>query len=117
MSTYKLIGWLSLQTGFMLPSASVSLFTHSLQIPAYTLIGTYQNPSAGLQKLMEIGTIIGDKAYSEQYIADAPRFTGYLSTVQKMIDSLVIKKSLGTGIGPMLDNSTNLYLQTTWKVL
>ena len=26
-----------------------------------------------------------------------------------MIDSLVIKKSLGTGIGPMLYNSTNLY--------
>ena len=25
-----------------------------------------------------------------------------------MIDSLVIKKSLGTGMGPMLDNSTNL---------
>ena len=30
---------------------------------AYTLIGTYELPSSGLQKLMEIGTIIGDKAY------------------------------------------------------
>jgi hypothetical protein len=39
--------------------------------PAYMLIGTYQNPSAGLQKLMEIGMIIGDKAYVMQYIADA----------------------------------------------
>jgi hypothetical protein len=73
------------------------------------LIGTYQNHSAGLQKLMEIGTIIGDKAYCMQYIADAPKYSDYLPTVQKMIDSLVIKKSLGTGIGPMLDNSTNLY--------
>ncbi|MGB6590590.1 MAG: hypothetical protein WBE68_03685, partial [Candidatus Nitrosopolaris sp.] len=40
--------------------------------PAYTLIGTYQDRSAGVQKLMEIGTINGDKAYSVQYIADAP---------------------------------------------
>ena len=30
--------------------------------PAYTLIGTYQDRSAGLQKLMEIGTVNGDKA-------------------------------------------------------
>jgi hypothetical protein len=58
---------------------------------------------------MEIGTINGDKAYSVEYIADAPRYTDYLPTVQKMIDSLVIKKSLGTGIGSITDNSTNLY--------
>jgi hypothetical protein len=58
---------------------------------AYTLIGTYELHSSGLQKLMEVGTIIGDKAYSVQYIADAPRFTDYLPTVQKMIDSLQIK--------------------------
>lgn len=40
-----------------------------------------------------------------QYIADAPKYSDYLSTVQKMIDSLVIKKSLGTGIVTMRDNS------------
>ena len=57
----------------------------------YTLIRTYQDPSFGLQKLMEIGTIIGDKAYSVQYIADAPRYSNYLPTVQWMIQSLVIK--------------------------
>jgi len=45
---------------------------------AYTIIGTYQNPSTGLQKLMEIGTIIGDTVYSMQYIADAPRYADYL---------------------------------------
>jgi len=27
--------------------------------PAYTLIGTYELPSSDLQKLMEVGTIIG----------------------------------------------------------
>jgi hypothetical protein len=63
---------------------------------AYTLIGTYQDRSAGLQKLMEVGTIIGDKAHSVQYIADTPKYSGYLPTVQKMIDSMVIKKSSGT---------------------
>jgi hypothetical protein len=62
--------------------------------PAYTLIGTYELPSSGLQKLMEIGTIIGDKAYSVQYIADAPRYADYLPIVQKMISSLVIKNTL-----------------------
>ena len=60
---------------------------------AYMLIGTYHNPSAGLQKLMEIGTIIGDNVYSVQYIADAPKYSDYLPTVQKMIGLLVIKKS------------------------
>jgi hypothetical protein len=73
--------------------------------PAYMLIGTYQDRSAGLQKLMEMGTIIGDKAYSVQYIADAPKYSDYLPTVQKMIDSLVINKSLGKGIEPMIDNN------------
>ena len=38
-----------------------------------------------------------------------------LPTVQKMIDSLVIKKSLGTGIGSITDNSTNLYLDNLEK--
>jgi eukaryotic-like serine/threonine-protein kinase len=59
--------------------------------PAYTLIGTYDLHSFGLQKLMEVGTIIGDKVYYVQYIADAPRYTDYLPIVQKMIQSLVIK--------------------------
>jgi hypothetical protein len=62
--------------------------------PAYTIIGTYELPSSGLQKIMEIGTIIGDKAYSLQYIADAPKFSGYLPAVQKMIDSLQITSQL-----------------------
>jgi hypothetical protein len=43
---------------------------------------------------MEIGTIIGDKAYSVQYIADAPRYTDYLPIVQKMIESLVTENCI-----------------------
>jgi len=66
---------------------------------AYTIIGTYKNPSFGLQQLMETGTITGDKAYSVQYIADASKYADYLSIVQKMIGSLAIKNSMETGIG------------------
>jgi hypothetical protein len=63
--------------------------------PAYTLIGTYQDRSAGLQKVMEIGTIIGDKAYSVQYIADAPKYSSYFPAAQKIIGSLVIENPTG----------------------
>ena len=40
---------------------------------------------------MEIGTIIANKAYIVEYIADAPKYSDYLLTVQRMIQSLVIK--------------------------
>jgi hypothetical protein len=81
--------------------------------PAYTIIGTYQNPSFGLQQLMETGTIIGDKVYSVQYIADAPRYADYLPTAQKMIDSLMINKSTGIDIGSMSNNSTKMHPNNT----
>lgn len=60
---------------------------------AYELVGTYEDPSSGLQKLMGIGTIIGDQVYIIQYIVDAPRYSDYLPNVQQMIDSLQIKSS------------------------
>jgi hypothetical protein len=45
-----------------------------------------------------------------QYIADAPRYSDYFPTVQKMIaHTLVIKRSIGTGNGPIPDNVTKLY--------
>jgi hypothetical protein len=37
------------------------------------------------------------------------RYNDYLPTVQKMIDSLVIKNSTETDIGAMPDNSTKFY--------
>jgi hypothetical protein len=72
--------------------------------PAYRIIGTYQKPPFGLQKLIEVGTIIGGKAYSVQYIAYACQYSNYLLLVQKMIRSLVIKNQhkhiLGTKMHP-----------------
>jgi hypothetical protein len=64
---------------------------------------------------MEIGTITGDKAYSVQYIADAPRYADYLPIVQKMISSLVIKNSTETDIGTVPDNTTNLHADNLEK--
>jgi len=58
---------------------------------------------------MEIEAIIGDKAYSVQYIADVSQHSDYLPTAQEMISSLVIKNSIETGIGPVPNNSTKLY--------
>jgi len=63
-----------------------------------------------MQKLMEIGTIIGDKAYSVQYIADAPTFgiRDYdLAWVESLIDQdpvyiidliCISKELLSTGL-------------------
>lgn len=63
--------------------------------PAYTIVGTYQDPSSGPQKLMEVGTITGGKVYFIQYIAGESKYSDYLSVVQGMIDSLAIKGSVG----------------------
>ena len=57
---------------------------------AYTLIGTYQDAKQGLQKLMEVGTIVNGKAYYMQYIANAPRYHDYLPTLRQMINSMSI---------------------------
>lgn len=53
-----------------------------------------------------VGTILGDKAYSEQYIADAPWFTGLFinSTKDRFGGDLEI-----TGTEPIPDNGTKLY--------
>jgi hypothetical protein len=74
---------------------------------AYTIIGTYDLPSSGLQKLIEIGTIIRDNAYILQYIADAPKYSEYLPAVQNMIHSLAINSSTGTSTRLLPGNGIN----------
>ena len=58
---------------------------------------------------MEIGTIIGDKAYSLQYIADAPRYSEYLPAVRNMIHSLAINSSAGMGTRLLPGNGTKSF--------
>jgi hypothetical protein len=64
---------------------------------------------------MEIGTIIGDKAYSLQYIVDAPRYSEYLPVVRNMIHSLAINSSTrflpGIGLCPELQKYGSLLIR------
>jgi tetratricopeptide (TPR) repeat protein len=85
---YSLDGYKNFFSAFKL----LKLNTHSTLDghSAYALVGIYQDSSFGLQKLMEVGTIIGNKAYYVQYIADAPRYSDYLPVLQNMINSLQI---------------------------
>ena len=57
--------------------------------PAYRLIYTDREDNINY-KTMEIGTIIGDKVYYIQYIAEEKKYSNYLPTIQMMINSLQI---------------------------
>jgi S1-C subfamily serine protease len=57
--------------------------------PAYRLIYTDREDNINY-KTMEIGTIIGDKVYYIQYIAEENKYSTYLPTIQMMINSLQI---------------------------
>ena len=56
--------------------------------PAYLLLYAYTNPTAGKIFTMDIGIKDGSKAYVISYSAEQQEFHFYLSTVEKMIDSL-----------------------------
>ena len=57
--------------------------------PAYKLVYTDREDDTNY-KTMEIGTIIGDKVYYIEYIAEEERYTNYLPTIQMMINSFEI---------------------------
>ena len=57
--------------------------------PAYRLIYTDREDNINY-KTMEIGTIIGDKVYYIEYIAEEKKYSNYLPTIQMMINSLEI---------------------------
>ena len=74
---------------------------------AYTIVWTYTNPSYGIRKSIEIGTIIGNKGYFVDYTAAEGKFQNYLPLVQKMINSFEIINST-TGV----NYSTSSHRQT-----
>jgi hypothetical protein len=76
---------------------------------AYTIIWTYTNPTYGMRKSIEIGTIIGGKGYFVDYTAAEGKFQKYLPVVQKMINSFEIINST-TGV----NSSTSSYRQTIY---
>ena len=57
--------------------------------PAYKLVYTDVEDDTNY-KTMEIGTIIGDKVYYIEYIAEAEKYSGYIPTIQMMINSFEI---------------------------
>ena len=62
--------------------------------PAYKLVYTEtledeEDESTNL-KSMEIGTIIGDRLYFIEYIAEEEKYSNYLPTIEMMIDSIEI---------------------------
>lgn len=61
----------------------------------YKIVGTYQDPETkSTQKIMEIGTITGENlAYIIRFYADPTKFSYYLPTIQKMIDSFEINNN------------------------
>jgi hypothetical protein len=65
---------------------------------AYTIMWTYINPSFGLRKSIELGTIIGNKGYFVDYTAAESKFQNYLPVAQKMIKSFEIINSTTAGL-------------------
>lgn len=57
--------------------------------PAYKLVYTNVEDDTNY-KTMEIGTIIGDKVYYIEYIAEEEKYSNYLPTIQMMINSFEI---------------------------
>jgi DNA-binding beta-propeller fold protein YncE len=58
--------------------------------PAYNLVYASTIEDGTNLKVMEIGTIISNKAYFIEYFAEAEKYDTYLPTIQKMIDSFEI---------------------------
>jgi hypothetical protein len=76
-------------TDFNLIESNTNITLGGGNNPAYGLIYTYRENSTNY-KIMEIGTIIGDRIYYIKYSAEEKHFSNYLPTIQMMINSLQI---------------------------
>ncbi len=59
---------------------------------AYEVVYTYSDPIIGKAKAMEFWIVNAGKAYMLSYHADAGKYSKYLPTIRKMIDSFVTLK-------------------------
>lgn len=57
---------------------------------AYLLEGRYDDAKLEIQKVKEVGTIIGNKGYFVQYIASPSIYSHYVPIVETMLDSVQI---------------------------
>jgi eukaryotic-like serine/threonine-protein kinase len=79
---------LSLPSFELIESTSATLSDN----PARRVVYTYSDAEIGITRTMEILTIKDDKLYFISYTADATKYSNYLPTIQKMIDSFKISK-------------------------
>jgi hypothetical protein len=54
---------------------------------AYTIVWTYNHPTYGMRKSIEIATILGSKGYFVDYTAATTNFSKFLPVAEKMIES------------------------------
>jgi hypothetical protein len=54
---------------------------------AYSIVWTYNHPTYGMRKSIEIATIMGSRAYFVDYTAATTNFSKYLPVAEKMIES------------------------------
>lgn len=76
-------------------SSSMNDFTLAGR-PAYSLETAYTDPEFGPQRMLEVATIIGNKAYNLQYIVEPHIYQKYLPVIEQMISSLELVS--GTGV-------------------
>jgi hypothetical protein len=82
--------WKQIVTGFKLLDRDTSSNNTLSKKPAFTIIGTFDDPNYGKQKIMEKGTIANGKVYLVQYYTDEPKYFEYFPVIQRMIDSFQI---------------------------
>ena len=76
-------------TDFNLIESNTNITLGGDNKPAYRLIYTDRDIDTNY-KTMEIGTIIGDRVYYIEYIAEEKKYSNYLPTIQMMINSFQI---------------------------
>jgi hypothetical protein len=72
-------------------------------MPTYTLESSFQLDEYGRQKMLEVGTIIGDSAFYVNCIVDSPLYEEYLPTCEQMISLIELRSYTGMTNSPAGD--------------
>lgn len=71
--------------------------------PAFTLLGTGQLANETKVRVMNIGTLVGNKVYDVNFVSELEKFPSYLPSVLELIDSVRIDEIL-----PYYDSNARL---------
>jgi hypothetical protein len=74
---------------FQLLSSATDRITLS-GMPAYAFEASYRDPEFGPQHMLEVGTIVNNRVYYIQYLADTPIYQTHFSLAERMIESFEI---------------------------